>query len=150
VKRTARAVFLTLAVFSVAGVSVLVAVDKAPAKQEKVEEYFRLDTTATTSQVNTGSEGFVVVEIKPLGEYKMNLEYPQCNMTVTETAGLAFTKLRLTITDLKDRTKPVFRASFKAEKPGVYEVPLKFKFGLCNKEGCVMPSPELKVRVEVK
>jgi hypothetical protein len=143
------AIFVT-AVLAVAGASILAAGDKPPAKQEKAEEYYRLDTSSTTNGVKPGEEGFVVVEIKPLGEYKMNLEYPQCNMTVTETAGLSFKKLRFTKADLQDRTRPVFKAAFKAVKPGVYEVPLKFKFGLSNKEGCVMPAPELKVKVEVK
>ncbi|MBI5526232.1 MAG: hypothetical protein HY897_07840 [Deltaproteobacteria bacterium] len=111
--------------------------------------HYEVVTSASTSSLEVGKEGQLVVEIKATDGYEFHKESP-LKMTVTETPGLEFQKLKFGKDDVKDVLKPVFKAPFKGAKAGKYEVSADLHFVVCISTICEIKRPAAKVPVEVK
>lgn len=111
--------------------------------------HYEVITAASTATVDAGKDGLIQVEIKATDGYEFHKESP-LKMTVAEAPGLAFGKLKFSKDDVKDVLKPVFKAPFKASKPGKYEVQADLHFVVCLSTICEIKRPTVKVPVEVK
>ena len=121
--------------------------ESAPAGDAK--PHYELSTSASTASVDAGKDGQLQVEIRATDGYEFHKESP-LKMTVTEAPGLDFKKLKLTKDDVKDVLKPVFKAPFKAAKPGKYEVQADLQFVVCLSTICEIKRPTVKIPIEVK
>jgi hypothetical protein len=120
----------------------------SPAASEE-KPHYELTTSATTSTIEVGKDGQFVVEIKATDGYEFHKESP-LKMTVTETPGLEFKKLKFGKEDVKDVLKPIFKALFKAAKAGKYEVQADLHFVVCISTICEIKRPTVKIPIEVK
>jgi len=142
-----KVLLLSMIIFSLAAVLVI-SLAMGEKKAEKPKPHYELDLSSTSFKVESGKDGSLVITIKATDGYKVNKDYP-LKTVITETDGLSFRKIKFNKSDIKDISKPVINAPFKALKPGKYDVKVDLSFSVCTDEICEIRKPSITVPIEV-
>jgi len=114
------------------------------------EDNFEL-TAKTADTYTAGKKANFEIELKPLGKFHVNKEYP-IKVALTAPASVSFDKAVLQESDAKSfsEKEAKFEVPFTASDKGGHKVVAKVSFAVCTDENCMPDERTLAVTLAVQ
>ena len=114
----------------------------SPAKPDKTAPALKLEIAASEGKV--GQELAAEVKVLPVGEYKINLEYPH-KLKVSGPAAATPKEAALAAKDAKvSKAALLFKPAFKLSSAGEHAFKGKLRFSVCTEKQCEIKAEKVQ------